>query len=259
MGSLTGQTALVTGASRAAGIGHGIARMLAGEGADIFITYYRPYDHVSGLVGDRSEPDRLLTELRTMGVRAEGAEFDLSDPSAPPELFKAAEKKVGPISILVNNATFSLNDTIETLTADLLDRHYAVNMRGMALMCREYVLRYKAAELKSGRIINLSSGQSQGPMVGELAYVATKGAVEAFTVSLSAEVAQLGITVNAVNPGITDTGWIPKVLKNKWENDSPHGRVGMPEDAARAIAFIASPEAMWITGQVIHSTGGVRG
>lgn len=259
MGTIAGHVALVTGASRTVGIGHATARSLASAGADVFITYYRPYDGVSGLAGEKNEPDRLVTELRGLGVRADGLEFDLADPAAPAAVFETAQAAIGPVSILVNNATYSLNDTIETLTADLLDKHYAVNLRGMALMCREFVLRYKAAALKSGRIINLSSGQSQGPMVGELAYVATKGAVEAFTVSLSAEIGQLGITVNAVNPGITDTGWIPPDLKEKWENSSPHGRVGLPDDAARAIAFLASQEANWITGQVIHSTGGVRG
>ncbi len=259
MKPLTGYVALVTGASRAVGIGHAIARKMAAAGADVFITFYRPYDKISGLAGEQNEPEQLLDELRELGVRAAGSECDLSDIAAPAAVFEAAQAALGPIDILVNNATYSLNDTIETLTADMLDKHYAVNLRGMALMCREFVVRYNAAELADGRIVNLTSGQSQGPMVGELAYVATKGAVEAFTVSLSAEIAPLGITVNAVNPGITDTGWIPPDLKDRWERGSPRGRVGQPEDAARLIAFLASPEASWITGEVINSTGGVRG
>jgi 3-oxoacyl-[acyl-carrier protein] reductase len=94
-------------------------------------------------------------------------------------------------------------------------------------------------------------------MPGELAYAATKGAVEAFTRSLSAEVAPRGITVNAVDPGITDTGWIPPSLKEKWENDSPMGRLGVPLDAARLIRFLASEDGGWITGQVLHSRGGL--
>ena len=253
------RSAVVTGASRAAGIGNAIARQFAAAGVDLFITYYRPYDENSGLAGRPEEPLELMAELRHSGVRVAGLECDLSDPAAPGTVLARAEEALGPISILVNNATFSLNDTIETLTAESLDSHYAVNLRGMALLCKEFVVRYRAAELKQGRIINLTSGQSQGPMVGELAYVATKGAVEAFTVSLSAEIAELGITVNAVNPGITDTGWIPPDLKVKWEESSPHGRIGLPADAARTIAFLASDEASWITGQVIHSTGGVTG
>jgi 3-oxoacyl-[acyl-carrier protein] reductase len=107
-----------------------------------------------------------------------------------------------------------------------------------------------------GRIINLTSGQSLGPMPGELAYIATKGAIEAFTVTLSAEIASRGITVNAVDPGPTDTGWMTEEIKRQLLSRSPLGRLGGPQDAARLIAFLASDAAEWITGQVIHSRGG---
>jgi 3-oxoacyl-[acyl-carrier protein] reductase len=252
-------TILITGVSREAGIGAGIAREFARNQSDIFITYYRPYDHVTGLAGRSDEPQRLLAELREQGSRAEGMEIDLSDPDASRRLFDAVEAALGPVSVLVNNATYSMPGGIDTLTAEQLDRTYAVNLRGMALLCVEFVGRYKLAipDIGPGRIVNLSSGQSVGAMPGELAYVATKGAVEAFTISLSAEVASLGITVNAVDPGITDTGWIPHDLKAEWERNAPMGRVGTPLDAARLIRFLASPEAGWITGQVIHSRGGM--
>ncbi|MGB0384876.1 MAG: SDR family oxidoreductase [Ardenticatenaceae bacterium] len=261
--------ALVTGASRKVGIGAAIARELAGDGADVFVTYFRPYDHESGLAGDADEPERLLAELRALGCRADGLELDLSDPEAPKELFDAVEKSLGVVSVLVNNATYSMRDSIETLDAAGLDKHYAINLRAMALLCAEFVRRYKNEnknqnqDQKSmpkeayGRIINLTSGQSLGAMPDELAYVATKGAVEAFTSSLSTAVAPLGITVNAVDPGITDTGWIAPDLKAKWSAQSPMGRVGTPQDAARLIRFLASAEAKWITGQIIHSRGGL--
>lgn len=250
--------AIVTGASRAAGIGQAIARELARDGLDVFITYFRPYDDETGLAGDAREALNLLDELRASGIRASGLELDLSDPACAPRLLDAVVADLGPASVLVNNATHSLRDGIEALTAETLDRHYAVNLRGMALLCAEFVRRFRAnPKLVDGRIINLSSGQAVGPMPGELAYVATKGAVEAFTLSLSAEVARDGITVNAVDPGITDTGWIPPDLKVKWEQESPMRRVGTPADAARLIRFLASPESKWITGQVIHSRGGM--
>ena len=257
--------ALITGASRKVGIGAAIARQLACQGLDVFFTYYRPYDHESGLAGDPAEPLLLLAELRQMGGRVESMELDLSVPDAPVRLFDQVEGALGPVSVLVNNATYSLRDGIENLTAELLDKTYALNLRGMALLCAEFVRRFKknnppgaeTAGDASGRIINMSSGQARGPMPGELAYVATKGAVEAFSVSLSAEVGRLGITVNAVNPGITDTGWIAQDLMDKWTANSYFGRVGLPEDAARLIGFLASEEARWITGQVIHSTGGL--
>lgn len=256
-------TVFITGASRAAGIGAAIARALARDWRDIFVTYYRPYDDETGFAGSPDEPEELLDDLRRAGCRAAGLEMDLSDPTAPARLLDAAESALGPVRVLVNNATYSMRDGIEALTADLLDRTYAVNLRGMALLCAEFVRRYRATwwaqdeENAWGRIINLSSGQSVGPMPGELAYVATKGAVEAFTLSLSAEIAPLGITVNAIDPGITDTGWIPPDLHRQWRAESPMGRVGTPADAARLIRFLASSESRWITGQVIHSRGGM--
>jgi 3-oxoacyl-[acyl-carrier protein] reductase len=251
--------ALVTGASRKRGIGAAIARELARDGASIFITYYRPYDREIGLHGDPDEPQSLLAELRQMGRAADGVELDLSHSEAPKYLFDHVETRVGPVTILVNNATHSVRDGVEDLNPDHLDRHYAVNFRAMALLCAEFVRRYKKNRTEQiyGRIINLSSGQGLSAMPGELAYAATKGAIEAFSRSLSAEVGRYGITVNAVDPGPTDTGWISSELKEKWEKKAPGGRIGRPEDAARLIRFLASAEAEWITGQVIHSRGGL--
>ncbi len=144
----------------------------------------------------------------------------------------------------------------------LLDAHYEVNLRATALLCVEFARRFPDERQRagSGRIINITSGQGLGPMPGELAYAATKGAVDALTVSLSHSLAPRGITVNAINPGPTDTGWMDDDVKTFLLPRFPMGRIGEPGDAARLVAFLASPDARWITGQILHSEGGfIRG
>jgi 3-oxoacyl-[acyl-carrier protein] reductase len=149
------------------------------------------------------------------------------------------------------------NDGFERLDAATIDVHYAVNMRAAMLLAAEFARRFSAGE--GGRIINITSGQGLGPMPEELAYGATKGAIEAFTRSLAPAVAPKGITVNAVDPGPTDSGWITPELRDVLLPRFPMGRLGTPADAARLVAWLASPDGGWVTGQVIHSRGGFNG
>ena len=255
---LAGQMALVTGASRLQGIGAAICRALAVRGADVVFSHWRPYDAAFPWAGAPSEPDDLQQELLTLGVRVAAIECDLSEAGAEQRLLDEAESRIGPISILVNNAAYSTSDGYEQLDAVTIDAHYAVNMRAAMLLAAEFARRFAAAE--GGRIINITSGQGLGPMPDELAYGATKGAIEAFTRSLAPAVAAKGITVNAVNPGPTDSDWISPALRDVLLPLFPMGRLGMPDDAARLVAWLASPDAGWVTGQVIHSEGGlIRG
>jgi 3-oxoacyl-[acyl-carrier protein] reductase len=241
---LRGRVAVVTGAGRCRGIGAAICKALAEEGADVFFTHWK----------EGNEPKSLLEELRGAGVRAEMMEVDLSLLESPERLLDMVAARLGQPSVLVNNAAYSTRDGYEALDAATLDAHYAVNLRATALLSVGFARRFGRGS--GGRIVNLTSGQSLGPMPGELAYAATKGAIEAFTLTLAAEVGQKGITVNAVNPGPTDTGWMADELRQELSGRFPTGRVGEPEDAARLVAFLASEEAAWITGQVIHSEGG---
>jgi 3-oxoacyl-[acyl-carrier protein] reductase len=253
-GDLGGRVALVTGVGRKRGIGSAVCRALASRGADVVLSHWKAYDREMPWASDEDEPEALVGELRAAGVGAEGVEMDLSSPDSAWLLLDAAEEKLGRPSILVNTAAYSTRDGFEALDAETLDAHYAVNVRAMALLSVGFARRHPGGP--GGRIINFSSGQSLGPMPGELAYIATKGAIEAFTRTLAAEVGHKGITVNAVNPGPTDTGWMDEETRRKSVPKFPLGRIGQPEDAARLVAFLAGDQAAWITGQVIHSEGG---
>ncbi len=247
--------AIVTGASRQRGIGAAVCRALARAGVDIFFTHWNAYDRKMPWGAEEDTPTQLQRQLRGMGVRCEHLMVDLSSIDAPQQIMNTVESQLGPASILVNNATYDETEApFDQLDAPTLNAYYAVNIRGTMLLSVEFARRFSMSS--GGRIINLTSGQGRGAMPGKLAYVATKGAIEAFTVTLAAEVAPRGITVNAVDPGPTDTGWMTEAVKQELLPRFPMGRIGQPEDAARLITFLASEDAEWITGQIIHSTGG---
>ncbi|HET8840741.1 MAG TPA: SDR family oxidoreductase [Ktedonobacteraceae bacterium] len=251
----THRVAIVTGAARAQGIGAAICHALARAGIDIFFTYWIPYDSRMPWGVQEDEPLRLQSQLQALGVRCEHLMVDLSLPEAPQQLLQEVQRRLGQVSILVNNATHDdTHASFDQLDAATLDAYYAVNIRGTLLLSVEFARNFTLSS--GGRIINLTSGQGRGPMPGKLAYVATKGAVDAFTVTLAAELASRGITVNAIDPGPTDTGWMTEEIKQQLLPLFPMKRLGQPEDAARLIAFLASEEAQWITGQIIRSTGG---
>jgi 3-oxoacyl-[acyl-carrier protein] reductase len=252
---LAGKVAIVTGVTRVDGIGNAIVQKLAAAGATIFTTYFRSYDQEMPWGVSLEEPEQILHNLRTKDIEAQGVEIDLAEPHAPAYIFETAIDFFGHVDILVNNAAHSVDVDIFTLSSEVLAAHLAVNVQGTILMCQQFVRHW--ARNEGGRIINLTSGQGYRPMPGNLAYAASKGAIDAFTSSMSAEVMKQGITVNAVDPGPTDTGWMSDELRAQLKSLSPTGRVGRPEDAARLITFLASPDAAWITGQTIHSRGGL--
>lgn len=252
MPKLQGRIAIVTGATRAIGIGAAICKALAAEGADIFFTHYRPYD--TAIYGANDSPAALEGQLRAMGVRAGSLEVDLSQPEAYRTVLDTAEAALGAPSILVNNAAYSTNDGYKALDAAGLDAHYQVNVRSTLLLSVEFARRFTAGS--GGRIICMTSGQGVCPMPGELAYVASNGAIEAFVMSVAPDIGPLGITINAVDPGPTDTGWMSSELQKALLPRFPLGRIGRPDDAARLVAFLASDDAQWITGQTVRSKGG---
>jgi 3-oxoacyl-[acyl-carrier protein] reductase len=183
-------------------------------------------------------------------------DLDLADPAAPRRLVDAAVAAVGPLDVLVANHSASADQDLEQLSADVIDRTLAVNVRATLLLVQAFAAAHAGGP--GGRVILLTSGQGRGPMARELPYVASKAAVSGLVPSLADHLAPRGITVNAVNPGPTDTGWATPEIIQRATAAMPRGRWGTPDDAARLIAWLASGESDWVTGQVIDSDGGFR-
>jgi 3-oxoacyl-[acyl-carrier protein] reductase len=245
--------ALVTGASRRAGIGYAICRRLAAYGASVFVHHFSPHDADQPWGAD--EVSAVVDGVREVAsAPVADLSADLADPAAPAALVAAAVAEMGGLDILVCNQARSGSDgPLSAMTADLLDAHWTVNARASILLARAF------ADLgRPGRVIFLTSGQNEGPMPGEVAYAASKGALWSLTATLADELADQGVTVNAVNPGPVDTGYAPPEAHAAVAARFPAGHWGNPDDPARLIAWLATEEARWITGQVLNTEGGFR-
>jgi 3-oxoacyl-[acyl-carrier protein] reductase len=251
----TRRIALVTGAGRAIGIGTAVCRRLAADGFDIAFTHFLAYD--TAMYGSPANgPAALTAELEALGTRVFATEVDLSHQGCAAPLFDSVEAALGPVDVMVNNAAYSTHDNWETLTEESWDKHLNTNARATAMLTVEFARRFAKGE--GGRVINFSSGQHLGPMPNELAYAGSKGAIIAFSRSIAPDLARRGITINVINPGPTDTGWMSDDLREGISKEMPAGRVGLPDDAARLVAWLASDEARWVSAQVINSEGGLR-
>jgi 3-oxoacyl-[acyl-carrier protein] reductase len=243
--------ALVTGATRKAGIAAAVAVRLAQDGWDVATTGFPAYDASEPWGSRTDEAEEIVAEIRTLGRSAAYHEADLAEADAPARVLDAAEDAVGALTALVIVHTESrLGGVLETTAAEF-DRHIAVNARASLLLIAEFARRFRG-DPGTGRVVTFTTGA----LHGEVAYGASKAALDRVTVAAAAELGPLGITVNAVNPGPTDTGWMSPELYERIREATPLGRVGRPEDAANLAAFLVSPGGGWITGQVLVSDGG---
>ena len=248
---LAGRVALVTGVGRRAGIGYAIARRLLDSGASVLAHAWTPYD-VESWSEDPGEAEAVLAGLRELGP-AEQHQADFGEPDAPAEVVAAACNAFGHVDVLVVNHTRSGHKRLPELTAEDLDDFLHENVRASLLLVKEFAEQHDGRA--GGRVILMTSGQHLAPMAREVAYAVSKGALHQATMTLSEELIDRGITVNTINPGPTETGWIGDEDPNP---SMPLGRWGEPDDAARLIAWLCTDDARWITGQVINSEGGFR-
>ncbi|RMI44000.1 SDR family oxidoreductase [Streptomyces triticirhizae] len=249
MGTLKGRTALVTGGSR--GIGRGIAERLAREGARVAVHY-----------GERDAAAKeTVAAIEAAGGSAFAIGARLGEPGDAEALWAAFDERADGLDILVNNAGVGDGGGgIAATTAEEFDRVQAVNVRAPF-----FVIQHGLSRLRDGgRIVNLSSGLARRPgmMPDLVAYSMTKAAIEALTAALAGELGPRGITVNAVSPGIVDTEMNARLELSDPERRaaiasmSPLGEVGTPAHIADVVAFLASADSRWVTGQSIDATGG---
>jgi 3-oxoacyl-[acyl-carrier protein] reductase len=245
MRTLQDKVALVTGSSR--GIGAAIARRLAQDGAKVVVNY----------AGNAEAAREVVAAIAGAGGEAVAIQADVSKAAEVKALFDAAIVQFGRLDILVNNAGVILYKKLADITDEEFDRLLDINVKGVF-----YALREAAARLADGgRIVNFSSTTTRLMLPTYGAYVATKGAVEQMTRVFAKEMGARGITVNVVSPGPVNTELF---TTGKSEEDIKRmgsmaalGRIGEPEDIARAVAFLASDDAGWITGQNLGANGGL--
>jgi meso-butanediol dehydrogenase/(S,S)-butanediol dehydrogenase/diacetyl reductase len=252
-----GRTVVVTGGSR--GIGEAIARRFAAEGAMVLVSANEPG------VG------RVAEEIAAAGGKAAGFVADVTDKAQVAALYDEAERRFGGVDVSVQNAGVITIARIEDMTEAEWDKVMAVNTKGVFLCCQEAIARMRRHG-RGGRLINTASGQARQGFVFTPHYAASKFGVVGITQSLAKEVAKEGITVNAFCPGIIETDmWAyndaawgkllgdygPGELMAEWVRNIPMGRAGTGEDVAGLVAFLASEDARYITGQTINVDGGL--
>lgn len=248
-GKLEGKVALVTGASK--GIGAEIAARLAAEGAAVAVNYS----------SSKEGADRVVAAITGKGGKAVAVHGNLSVAGHARTLVAETVKAFGAIDILVNNAGVYEFAPLDGITPDHFHKHFDLNVLGLLLVSQEAVRHFNPA---GGSIINISSGVSTIAPPNSAVYTATKASVDAISSVLSKELAARKIRVNSVNPGMIATegvvsaGFAEGDMRKWIESVTPLGRIGKVEEIAAAVAFFASDDASYVTGETLHVTGGLH-
>jgi len=246
LGKLDGKTAVVTGASR--GIGRAIALELAKEGANVVVNYS----------GSEAKAQEVVEEISKIGSKAIAVQANVADNDSVQNLMKTALEEFGSIDILVNNAGITRDNLLMRMKEDEWDDVINTNLKGVFL-CTKAVTRQMMKQ-RAGRIINIASVVGVMGNAGQANYTAAKAGVIGLTKTTARELAARNILVNAVAPGFIETEMtevLPEDVKNAMLSQIPLAKFGQAENIAKAVAFLASDDAEYITGQVLHVDGGI--
>lgn len=285
-GKLAGKTALVTGGNH--GIGAAIAKAIGAQGANVFVTYFRPEtwcserelrEAVSAGIGgsalyqanQQRTPDHVVSSIAAAGGSASMMELDLSPSESASAAMDACEAEFGRVEILVNNHAYCSLETFDPASvggsdydasvgltsAGGIDRHFAVNVRATTLLMAEFARRHVGSGATWGRIVNISTDAAHAHSLN-VSYAASKHAIESYSRSAATELGKYGVTCNIVAPGPIQTGYITTELERDIIDRTPLGRLGMPRDVADVVLFLVSEQARWVTGQLLYVGGGYR-
>ncbi|GAA4667670.1 SDR family oxidoreductase [Frondihabitans cladoniiphilus] len=262
---LGGRVAVVTGVGRRRGIGFAIASRLLGMGASVLVQHWAPHDEAQPWGSDPiEEVVAALRESAVAGARVEETSVDFAAAEGASHLIARGVAAFGHLDVLVCNHALSGDDgDLASMTAERLDHHWQVNTRSTLLATRDFAAQHDGRP--GGRVIWMTSGQTQGPMPSEIAYATSKAALAGVTPSVAAWLAPQGILLNTVNPGPVNTGYLdlvggdrPSDVVESLVARFPGGRFGEPDDPARLIAWLVSDEGRWMVGQVLSTEGGFR-
>src|ERR1700682_3708248 len=249
MSKLSNKVAVVTGASK--GIGAGIAKGLAAEGASVVVNYS----------SSKEGADRVVADIVGNGGKAVAVQGDVSKLSDVKRIFAETKKAFGTLDVLVNNAGVYDLKALGEITEEQFHRQFNTNVLGLILATQEAVKQFGA---EGGSIINIGSTISSVTPPATAVYTATKGAVDAVTHVLAKELGPKKIRVNSINPGVVETegahaiGVIGSDFQKQFEAQTPLGRIGQPEDIAPIAVFLASQDSGWLTGETLLASGGLR-
>jgi 3-oxoacyl-[acyl-carrier protein] reductase len=249
MSKLKNKVAVVTGASK--GIGAGIAKGLAAEGAAVVVNY----------ASSKEDADRVVAEIVEKGGKAIAIQADVAKAADIERLFTETNKTYGRLDVLVNNAGIYQFAPLGEITEEQFHRHFNTNVLGL-LLATQQAAKFFGPE--GGSVINIGSTASQVTPPTTAVYTATKGAVDAVTHVLSKELGPKKIRVNSINPGMVETegvrsmGIIGSDFQVQFESQTPLGRIGQPQDIAPIAVFLASADSGWLTGETLLASGGLR-
>jgi 3-oxoacyl-[acyl-carrier protein] reductase len=249
MSKLKNKVAVVTGASK--GIGAGIAKALAAEGASVVVNY----------ASSKEGADRVVAEITQKGGKAIAVQGDVAKTADVQRIFAETKKAFGKLDVLVNNAGVYEFAPLEEITEEQFHRQFNINVLGLILATQEAAKQFSG---EGGNIINIGSTASQLTPPTTAVYTATKGAVDAVTRVLAKELGPKNIRVNSINPGMVETegvhatGIIGSDFQKQFEAQTPLGRIAQPQDIAPIAVFLASSDSGWLTGETVLASGGLR-